>query len=84
MRPGLRTLLVPALAVAALLLVPMTAGAQCPMCRTAFQSPEGQILARAFGHAILFLLAVPFAAVGVIAALIVKESRAQAPPRESD
>ena len=40
--------------------------AQCAMCRTALQSPEGRALAAAFRRGILFLLIVPFSAVGIV------------------
>lgn len=40
--------------------------AQCAMCRTALQSPEGRALAAAFRRGILFLVVVPFSAVGII------------------
>jgi hypothetical protein len=49
--------------------------AQCRMCRAALESPESARLAFAFRHAIIFLLAVPFTAVGVIVLLIVRANR---------
>ncbi len=50
--------------------------AQCPMCRTALGSPEGQQLAAAFRGGILLLVAVPFAAVATIALLVARQLRA--------
>jgi hypothetical protein len=44
--------------------------AQCRMCRTALESPESAVLAKAMRRAILLLLPIPFAAVGLIAFLI--------------
>ncbi len=69
-----RALTVAAVAAAALLLAD-TASAQCAMCRTALESPEAMALAAGFRGAVLFLLAVPFRVVGVIAALIFHRSR---------
>lgn len=56
----------------ALSLLPAEAAAQCPMCRTALDSPEGRQLAGAFNRAILFLLAIPFAAVGSVVLLVLR------------
>ena len=62
------------LALAVLLLLPglnMEATAQCPMCRTSLEkSQEGQSLAQGINSGILFLLSVPFAVAGIIAAKI--------------
>ncbi|MCP4205369.1 MAG: hypothetical protein GY769_25945 [bacterium] len=63
------------MAAVAALFLPEVVVAQCAMCRSAFDSPEGLILAAAFRRGILFLLGVPFAAVGVIAGLIIREQR---------
>ncbi len=52
--------------------------AQCPMCRTALSSPEGQQLAAAFRGGILLLVVVPFAAVATIALLVARQLRAAA------
>ena len=49
--------------------------AQCPMCRTALETPEAQALAAGFRRGILFLLTVPFAAVAVIATLVIRNQR---------
>jgi hypothetical protein len=71
----------PWLAAAGLALAyPSVTLAQCPMCRTALETPEAVALARGFNRGILFLLAVPFAAVAVIAVLIVKERRSADEP----
>jgi hypothetical protein len=61
--------------VAAIVLMPDAASAQCAMCRRALQSPEGQQMVAAFRSGILVLLAAPFSLVGVIAALIVRMQR---------
>jgi hypothetical protein len=53
---------------------------QCRMCRTALETPEGAALAHSFRRAILFLLAAPFAAVGVVALLVLRAHRAADPP----
>ncbi len=71
----MRRTLVSAAALAVLVFFAGDASAQCAMCRTALESPEAVALAGGFRRAVLFLLAVPFAAVGVIAALIVHRSR---------
>ena len=68
----------PAAATVSLLLVADTALAQCPMCRTALTSPEGQQLAGAFRGAILLLLAAPFTALATIALLVARRLRAAA------
>ncbi len=57
--------------------------AQCPMCRTALGSPEGQQLAAAFRGGILLLVAAPFAAVATIALLIARQLRAAARVEEA-
>ncbi len=49
--------------------------AQCAMCRTALESPEAVALAAGFQRGVLFLLLVPFAALGVIAGLILNRIR---------
>jgi hypothetical protein len=58
------------------------ASAQCRMCRTALESAEGAALGQAFRRAILVLLPIPFAAVGVIALLLREAARRgrQLPP----
>jgi hypothetical protein len=71
----LRTAAALGLAALALLLLAEPGFAQCPMCRTALASPEAQGLAAAFRRGILFLLTVPFGAVGIIAGLIIRERR---------
>jgi hypothetical protein len=60
------------------LLLMMTASAawaQCPMCRTALQSPQAAALAAGFRHGILLLLAAPFLSVGLVAWLVVRSQR---------
>ncbi|MEO2199271.1 MAG: hypothetical protein ABGY72_24740 [bacterium] len=54
---------------------PESAEAQCSMCRRAFDSPEGRQLVAAFRSGILFLLAAPFVAFGVVATLAVRGQR---------
>jgi len=71
--PGL--LLLGAGLIAAALLMPETASAQCAMCRTAFDSPEGRKLIGAFRSGILFLLAVPVSTVGIVAFLAIRSQR---------
>jgi hypothetical protein len=63
------------LALAAALTIPGAAEAQCAMCRTALDSPEGRKLIAAFRSGILFLLAVPFATFGTVAWLAVRSKR---------
>jgi hypothetical protein len=57
------------------LIWPETVDAQCSMCRRAFDSPEGRQLVAAFRSGILFLLAAPFVAFGVVATLAVRAQR---------
>ncbi len=54
---------------------PHPVSAQCAMCRTALNSPEGRALIAAFQRGILLLLAVPFALIVGIAALAVRSQR---------
>ena len=54
------------------------ASAQCAMCRTLLQTPEGQQMAAAFRSGILLLLAAPFSIFGLIAALAVRSHRRRA------
>lgn len=79
MTPQDRRIALGVIAVAGVLaggmLWPETAEAQCSMCRRAFDSPEGRQLAAAFRSGILFLLAAPFAAFGVVATLAVRGQR---------
>ena len=60
---------------AAIVLAPDAVWAQCAMCRSALQSPEGQHMAAAFRSGILVLLAAPFSLVAVVATLIVRMAR---------
>ncbi len=70
---GLTSLLVTVLALA--WLAPGELAAQCAMCRTAFESPEGRQLASAFSNAVLFLLAAPFASFGIIGWVVYRRMR---------
>jgi hypothetical protein len=56
-----------ALGLAALAVEPVRA--QCPMCRLALQSPEGQLMAAALRRGILLLLAAPFVVFATVAML---------------
>ncbi len=58
--------------VAAVAAFPAEASAQCAMCRTAFDSPEGQKMVRSYQAGIAFLLAVPFATFGTVAFFAVR------------
>jgi hypothetical protein len=76
---------VPGAGLAVVLLVALVwvgepAMAQCRMCRTALESPEGAALGQAFRRAILLLLPVPFAAASLIMLLIRSAWRRQGPP----
>ena len=48
------------------------AEAQCAMCRSAFDSPEGRRMIRKYQIGIAFLLTVPFAGFGTVAFFAVK------------
>ncbi len=63
------------LAFLLLMMTASTAWAQCPMCRTALQSPQAAALAAAFRHGILLLLAAPFLSIGIVAWLVVRSQR---------
>lgn len=58
--------------------------AQCPMCRRALASPEGQQMVAAFREGILVLLATPFALFATVALLAVRAQKrresSQQPP----
>jgi len=56
----------------ATLATPPPARAQCAMCRSAFDSPEGRRMIRKYQIGILYLLAVPFAAFGTVAFFAVR------------
>lgn len=80
-RPLAAAAIVAVLALA--LLAPGVAEAQCAMCRTALDSPEGRKLVSAFRSGILFLLAVPFATFGTVAWIAVRSKRRLDEARES-
>jgi hypothetical protein len=67
--------LVIAVALAALVVAPDMAGAQCAMCRQALDSPEGRRMIAAFQDGILVLIAAPFAVFGTIASLAIRSQR---------
>jgi hypothetical protein len=73
--PAHSTLVLPGLILAVIVLAGSGAHAQCAMCRTLLQTPEGKQMAAAFRSGILLLLAAPFSIFGVIAALAVKTQR---------
>jgi hypothetical protein len=64
-----------ALVVGWLLWLPAEPAAQCAMCRTAFQSPEGRALLEAFRSGIVFLLAAPYLTFGLVLFLAVRARR---------
>lgn len=70
-----RWLVVAALTVTVAAVWSDVASAQCVMCRSALDSPEGRLMIAAFRSGILFLLAVPFATFGVVAFLAVRHRR---------
>ncbi|HJO03145.1 MAG TPA: hypothetical protein QGG47_04130 [Acidobacteriota bacterium] len=72
-----RRTLVATMAVAACWMVwlPAEPAAQCAMCRTAFQSPEGRALLEAFRSGIVFLLAAPYLTFGLILFLALRARR---------
>jgi hypothetical protein len=70
-----RLVLLGAAALALLAVAPDTVQAQCAMCRTALDSPEGQQMARAFSHGVLLLLAVPLGAVSTVSYLLFRRIR---------
>jgi hypothetical protein len=77
-------LFVACLVVAAMIVVPGTASAQCAMCRRALESPEGQQLIGAFRRGILVLLAAPFLLFGVIAFFAIRAQRKAETDRPSE
>lgn len=54
------------------LAAPVPAQAQCAMCRSAFDSPEGRRMIRKYQLGIAYLLAVPFIAFGTVTYLAVR------------
>ena len=59
-------------------LSPQVALAQCTMCRSALQSPEGQQMIAALRSGILLLVIAPFAVFAAIAVLAVRAQRSRA------
>ncbi len=55
--------------------LPADVSAQCVMCRTAFQSPEGRALLEAFQSGIVFLLAAPYLTFGLVLFLALRARR---------
>lgn len=74
-RRSTRVVLALAVVVAAATLLPEASTAQCAMCRTAFDSPEGQQMVAAYRRGVLFLLAVPFLTFGTVAWLAIRGRR---------
>jgi len=68
-------ILMTAAALAVLLVTPGMATAQCAMCGTAFNSPEGQRVLSAYKKGVLFLLTVPFMTFGTVAVVAVRRHR---------
>ena len=59
------------------LLASTDAAAQCAMCKTALESPEGRQLASAFRRGVLLLLAAPVSTVATIGFLVLRARRRQ-------
>ena len=72
---NIRRMVVVLLALSAVLVTTTSASAQCAMCRSLLNTPEGQQMVAAFRSGILLLLAAPFSVFGVIAALAVRAQR---------
>jgi hypothetical protein len=68
-----------AVALAAMIVAPETAAAQCAMCRRALGSPEGQHLVAALRRGIVVLLAAPFMLFGIVAFLAIRTQKRQNP-----
>ncbi|HJO37041.1 MAG: hypothetical protein QGG24_04720 [Vicinamibacterales bacterium] len=79
---GWRTALGVVLVVAWLVVAVAPADAQCVMCRTALDSPEGRMMIAALRAGILVLLAAPFAAFGCVAYFAVRSQRQLASQQE--
>ena len=77
-------LAIAALVIGAAVVMPGVAEAQCAMCRTALDSPEGRKLIAAFQSGILLLLAVPFATFGTVAWLAIRGQRKLQPSQDAD
>jgi hypothetical protein len=75
LRGLLAALLLLGVTVAGALAVPAPARAQCAMCRSAFDSPEGRRMIRKYQIGIAFLLVVPFAAFGTVTFFAIKGKR---------
>ena len=58
-----------------LLLVPASSSAQCFMCRTAFDSPEGREITGAYRRGILFMLATSALAAGAVGFVALRNYR---------
>jgi hypothetical protein len=71
-----RVLAVSLVAIAVIVLLQLTAHAQCSICVTALEnSPEGRAMAGSFNRGILFLLAAPYAIFGTIGVVIYRSYR---------
>lgn len=64
-----------ATALALAMALPSPAAAQCAMCRSLLNTPEGQQLMAGFRHGIVLLLAAPFLAFAAVAVLAVRTHR---------
>jgi hypothetical protein len=79
---GWRTAIVVALVSVYLVVTAPAAEAQCIMCRTALDTPEGRMMIAALRSGILVLLAAPFAAFGCVAYFAVRSQRQLASQQE--
>jgi len=69
-----RTVLFAAVLAAALLAETTPLQAQCSMCRTALtHSAEGRAMGESFNHAILLMLAAPYAVFAVVGATLFRD-----------
>ena len=69
------SLLALGIVAAGAVVAPPPAQAQCAMCRSAFDSPEGRRMVRKYQLGIAYLLAVPLIAVGTVGYLAVRSKR---------
>ncbi len=75
----IKKLMGPLAVIGAMLTLEGTGWSQCAMCRTALESSvEGQQMAEGFRQGIIFLLAAPYAIIGVISYALVKAYKKQA------
>jgi hypothetical protein len=71
--PGLRRAACLLLAAFGLVLLAVSSGAQCQMCKTALtNSPEGRQMVQSFNYAILMMVAAPYLVVGTVTAALLR------------